>query len=332
MVRILNHVFYPLFVPPLLEQSLARSGDALVRAERVGDPVLFFFAADWRALAVACAGDIDEFDRYVEIAGSLAAQLNQPFSNWVHTFRRATRAQIAGDTDQAEQLATEALQIGTDGGEPDATIFFGWQLAMVSWQRGTLSELVPLIEQLADTPDLTPALTAGSLAWAHVEGDHFDDARHLLEQFGAAEFDLPLDGPWLYGMVAYAEAAIACRDPDYAGPLFDRLAPWADQLSYPGPTAQCPVSHYLGGLATVLGRYDEADAYFSQAAVMSQRMGAKFFAALTDLMWGKMLAERQAPGDTEKARDLLTKARTAAVAHGYGGVERRAAAALQGLG
>ena len=65
---------------------------------------------------------------------------------------------------------------------------------------------------------------------------------------------------------------------------------------------------------------------------MSDRMGAKFFAARTDLLWGRMLAERKAQGDTEKARDLLTKAHTAAVVHGYGTVERRAAAASAGLG
>jgi hypothetical protein len=39
--------------------------------------------------------------------------------------------------------------------------------------------------------------------------------------------------------------------------------------------------------------------------------------------------ERGGPGDTEKAQDLLTRARSAATANGYGGVERRAAAALQ---
>ena len=80
----------------------------------------------------------------------------------------------------------------------------------------------------------------------------------------------------------------------------------------------------LGGLATVLGRYDEADAYFAQSAAFSDRVGAKFFAARTDLLWGRMLAERRAPGDTEKARELLTKAQSAAAAHGYGNVERRA--------
>ncbi len=58
-------------------------------------------------------------------------------------------------------------------------------------------------------------------------------------------------------------------------------------------------------------------------------MNAKFFVAVTDLFWGSMLAQRKAEGDTEKAWDLLTKAQVAAAAHGYGTVERRAAAALQ---
>jgi len=62
---------------------------------------------------------------------------------------------------------------------------------------------------------------------------------------------------------------------------------------------------------------------------MTERIGARFFAARTDLMWGRTLAERQAPGDTEKARDLLTRAHTAAAANGYANVGRRALAALQ---
>ena len=44
-----------------------------------------------------------------------------------------------------------------------------------------------------------------------------------------------------------------------------------------------------------------------------------------------MLAERDAPGDAERARDLLTKAHAAAAAHGYANIERRAAEALQHL-
>jgi class 3 adenylate cyclase/tetratricopeptide (TPR) repeat protein len=329
LVRVLNHISYPLQVPSQCGQTLARTADALVRAERVGDPALLFWAAYFRYPAAAAAGDIDEVDRCYEIIGSMAEQLDQPTLTWLATMTSSARAQIAGDIDQAEQLATKALQIGADSGEPDADTVFGSQFMVVSLLRGTMGELVPLIEQtVADNPGLP--VFAAVLAAAHAEDDRIGDARRLLDSFAAADFDLPMDQVWTTGMVCYTDAAIECRDSKYAGPLFDRLAPWADQLSVTGTAvALGPVSHYLGGLATVLGRFDEADAYFAQSAAMCDRIGMKFYATRNDLLWGRMFAERQAPGDLEKARGLLTKAHNAAVAHGYGNVERRAEGALQ---
>ena len=44
-----------------------------------------------------------------------------------------------------------------------------------------------------------------------------------------------------------------------------------------------------------------------------------------------MRLERRAPGDTGRARELLSMAHAAAVAYGYGTVERRAVAALDAL-
>jgi ATP/maltotriose-dependent transcriptional regulator MalT len=92
------------------------------------------------------------------------------------------------------------------------------------------------------------------------------------------------------------------------------------------------VSHFLGGLATLLGRYDEADSYFARAAAFNERAQAKFFAAQTDLLWGRMLVERGAGSDSEWARDLLGRSQAAAQALGYGGVERRSTVALGHLG
>jgi tetratricopeptide (TPR) repeat protein len=328
VVRVLNSVSYGLQVPPLLEQSLARSADGLVRAERVGDPVLHFWAAWQRAGAAAAAGRIDEMDRCLGIMRSQAEQLDQPILNWVHSYAQALRAQIAGDNDRAEHWATEAFQVGTDSGEPDAQFFYGAQLATVIVQRGTVDELVPIVEPVfVDTPEIADAMAAFR-ARVYVEVGRIDDARHLLEEFAASGFELALDPNWLGGMVQYAEAAIACRDPEHARALFDRLEPCASQLPWYGIVAADPVSHFLGGLATVLGRYDEADAYFTQAAALNDRTGAKFFAARTNLCWGKTLAERNASGDPERARKLLTRAHAGAVAHGYANVERRAADAL----
>ena len=114
----------------------------------------------------------------------------------------------------------------------------------------------------------------------------------------------------------------------YAGPLFDRLAPWADQLPATGGSALAPVSHYLGGLATVLGRYDEAELCFAQSAAFCARVGATFFGVRTDLSLGKLLMQRRAPGDVQRACELLTNAQATAATHGYGAVERRATEAL----
>ena len=332
VVRVLNHLHLPLQVPSMLEVTQARAAEGLVRAERIGDPVLLFWAAQWRSEAAARTGDLDEMDRCIAIHEAMAAQLNQPAMAWGNRFRRSLRAQIAGDTDLAEQHATEALQIGTDTGQPDAAVIFGAQFNIVSGQRGTQSELIPLIEKMAsETPDIPPMFFMSLLAKAHVEGDRVDRAAELLEEGAAAGFQLPLDQTWLTGMVDFAEAAIECRHVAAAAALFVQLEPWAAQLPATGASALAPVSHYLGGLATVTGEFDRADTYFDQAAVISQRMGAKFFAARTDLSWGKMLAERGAPGDSAKARTLLTRAQAAAAANGYGNVERRAAEALQRL-
>ena len=90
-----------------------------------------------------------------------------------------------------------------------------------------------------------------------------------------------------------------------------------------GDTAEGPVSHFPGGLAAVLGRHDEADGLLAQSAAFNERAGAKFFAARTDLLWARTLAERRSPGDIDKARDLLTRAHAVAEANGYR--KRRAA-------
>jgi class 3 adenylate cyclase/tetratricopeptide (TPR) repeat protein len=331
VVRTLNHLVFPLLVPSHLERSLDWTAEALTRAERIGDPVLLYFAAMYRATVATRAGDVEEMDRCYAIAGDLARRLDQPSLNWEYTFHLAKRAQIAGLVDEAELLATQALQIGLDSGQPDAETFFGVQLAAVSWQRGTMGDLAPLIEQMVvDSPGL-PTLKA-SLTLAYAEQDRLEDASRMLGQFAATGFHLPADTAWLNGMTEYAEAAIACGNPVFAEALADLLRPWADQFSSAGGvTAEGPVRLVLGGLATVLDRYDEAEEHFALSAAFSDRVGARFFGARTALLWGQMLAERGASGDRERAEALLEQALTAARDHGYLGIDRRAVATLAQL-
>jgi DNA-binding SARP family transcriptional activator len=329
MVRVLNSVHYALQAPPLLEQSLARTAIAIERSERVGDGFLKFLSFHNRHLVAYIAGDMDEMDRCVEMMGSLADQLDQPMLHWTLAYARATQALIAGDPDRAEELVLTALQLGTDSGQPDTLVTFGLQMMATRLQKGTLSELIPLIEEMASELSEARDVVKAALALAHAEGDRLAEVRQLLEEFATAGFDLVLDASWIIGMCGFAEAAIVLGDPKYAGPLFDQLSPWAGQWCTTGITCQGPVSHYVGGLAAVLGRFAEADAYFSQSASMCDRARAKFFAARTDFIWAKMLADSDAPEDVEKARGLLAKAHAAAVTNGYGKIVQRSTDAFR---
>ena len=328
VVRVINHVLLPLSVPHLLDLSTARSVEALTLAESVGDPVLLCTAASGRRLIAGASGDMEEMDRCLELKGRLVTRLDLPFLHWVHTIQRVTRALIAGDPGLGEELAMRALQLGTDGGQPDAATAFGIQLIMVHLQRGTLGTLVPLIEQaIADNPGF-PVFSA-VLALAHAESDHDEESRRLLDRFARSRFELPLDVAWLTAMIACAEAAVVCGDPHHAEPLLEQLAPFSDQWLYTDVSTSGPVSRSVGDLLTVLRRYDEAERAFEDADDSCEKADARFFDAQTDLSWGRMLARRDAPDDRSRAQHILSRARHAGATRGFEVVERRAVAELR---
>ncbi len=331
IVRTLNHMAFSLAVPSLLQSSLQWTAEALTRAERLGDPLSLYFAAMYRATTSIRANDVKEADRCFAIAGQLVQQLDLPPLRWEYTFHMSKRAQLGGDLAEAERLASEAVMIGDECGQPDAQMSFGVQLAAVTWMRGTMGDLAPLLETMIEANPGLPTIRA-SLAMAYAQAQQLDDAARILSEFADTNYLLPQDQAWLNGMTEYADAAIVCGDRRFAHALYGVLEPWVDQFSSAGGlTAEGPVCLYLGGLATVLGRYDEAEALLLRAADLCETNGMRFFAALTDLRRGQLCLDRGLDDDFESARILLTSAQNAASASGYGWVEREAAVALTRL-
>ena len=327
-VSVLNHLHIPLAVPPLLPTSLDRSARCLELAERLGDPVLLRAAASGRRYSAGCSGDVAEMDRCFEISRPLVKRLDQPFMTWVETLQRGTRALIAGDADSAERLANEAFQIGSESGQPDAFIIFGAQMLMVSWWRGTIGEMVPLIEgAIADYPGL-PFFT-GVLAMAHAEGDRPAEAREILDRFGLDGYQLPMNVTWLTGMMAYGEAAAQAWTPRPHGSSSSS----SGRLRINGTTRTSqPPGRWRGRLGTWPPCSDDSTrpTRALRATAVSERAGAAYYAARTALSWGRMLLERGRPDETGRAAELLGRARTLAEQHGYANVARRARLALGG--
>ncbi len=120
--------------------------------------------------------------------------------------------------------------------------------------------------------------------------------------------------------IAYPRVAIELEIRDHAGTLLERLVPFRDQLPHNGLTPSEPAAMYLGGLAAVLGRYDDAEEYFAEAADLT-RGRMRFAEAHTNLLKGRMLRTRARPGDADRARELLEQARSVAAESGYAMVE-----------
>ena len=331
VIRTLNLVCDPLQVPSTLRERMVDAKEALELSELLGDPDLLFWTGAYSRLAAVQAGDFEMARRCLATMRDVIRGLRQPTMMWVTLFNDAADALLSGDPDRAEQLATAALEIGTESGQPDAFGFYGAEMIGVRRQQGRYGELVPLIEQIAAENPALPVFRA-TLAEGHMEAGNFDTARQMLEAAAADLTSLPYDVVWIFAVASYADVATELRAEAPARLLLDLLAPFDDQVLFIGATAGSPVAYYCGSLESVLGLYDQAEAHFAKAAELNARGQMQFAAAVTHLRWGRMLSARGGSGDLERARDLLTQAHAGAVSRGYASIARRATAALSELG
>ena len=330
VIRTLNLVCDPLQVPSTLHERMVDAKEALELSELLGDPDLLFWTGAYSRLAAVQAGDFEMARRCLATMRAVIRGLRQPTMMWVTLFNDAADALLAGDPDRAEQLATAALEIGTESGQPDAFGFYGAEMIGVRRQQGRYGELVPLIEQIAAENPALPVFRA-TLAEGHMEAGNVDTARQMLEAAAADLTSLPYDVVWIFAVASYADVATELCAEAPARLLLDLLAPFDDQVLFIGATAGSPVAYYCGSLESVLGRYGEAETHFAKAAELNARGQMEFAAAVTNLRWGRMLSARGDPGDLERARDLLTQSHDAAATRGYASIARRATAALSDL-
>ena len=328
IVRVLNLVEQPLEAPPTLNERIADTTEALTLAEALGDSLPLYFAAVYRRISAIQSGDLGHASTCLDLMRSISERLRQPILMWVTAFHEAAQALVIGDCERAEELATEALQIGTDSGQPDAASFYGSQMVIVRHQQGRLGEFLPVITGVAAEMSDMPVYM-GAVAAAHLEAGERNAAFSLLESAAVDGFaSMPMVLGWLDGITGYAEVAIELRATKPAALLLELLAPYHGQAGFNGLMPLEPVAHYLGGFASVLGRFEQAEAYFVESTKLNTRGLRKFAQARTDFAWARMLIARGESGDLDRARELLTQVRATAATHGYAGVERRALAVL----
>jgi DNA-binding CsgD family transcriptional regulator len=187
-------------------------------------------------------------------------------------------------------------------------------------QLGTLGPVVAMfVRQTAMATIWQPAL-----ALLYVELGDLDSARAVFDDLASNDFQsIPHDARWTTCIAYLAEVCVALDDRVQASRLYGLLLPWSGRNI--GVELECPGSsdRFLGLLASLEGRWPEAERHFEKALAMNDRIGAVLQREHTRRDYADMLARRGAPGDQAKASAFLDTAEGHATTLGLTALSRR---------
>lgn len=307
----LRSQYHALAGTPDPSARLAVLAEAIRVAERCGRLTV---ACDARIDAVGDSlelGDVPSADRALAAASELAERLRLPRSRWRTTTLQAVRALLDGDLARAEQLSERAVATAGSGADRrDVLAVHGGIVFHVRRAQGRLAELMDATR--AAVGERTSPLWQAALALAEAEVGNPEAAATLVRRIAARGLaELRRDWTRLPTLAYLADAcgrvAEVCgrtgvRDVALElAALLEREAPpvLVSPIACLGPNAR-----YRGVLAHVAGELEVAVGLLEEAVALGERLGAPIEVARARLALARVLVERAAPGDAERAREL----------------------------
>ena len=315
-------------------------------ADRSGDLERRQLARQWRAVNLLQEGDLGGARAELETGLREAEELRQPFHRWTCSSMLASVAITEGRLEEGEDLARRAVAMSEDLDWVSAEVAFTYQLLVLRRHQGAFDELDRLAASAIDswTVNGWECARQGPVVFSLIHRGQTDEAR--------ARFDKAL-GPGIDGLVtlpgqedmrvdlsdgrgccaaSVAELCWLLGDSDRARLLYDPLVGRAGQHVMSGDGLSRGVfDRYLGQLATLLGRLDEADQHFEAGHRLHDRIGTPVWDAYGRADHARMLEIRDGPGDRARAVQLLSDAEGAFARLGMGYYERQARERLDGL-
>jgi tetratricopeptide (TPR) repeat protein len=206
----------------------------------------------------------------------------------------------------AEAEAFAAFELGMAAGQLDAAEAFGGQIYSLRLYQGRLGELLDILRANADAQPHMLVWRA-LLAQASCDTDQMAEARAQVDALRVGGFDYPPNVQWSGIALALSTVISDLQDRSAAAELYERMRPIGKQAEAFAVTvaSQGSYGQHCGMLAACLGRWDDAERHFTDALEMNERFGARPCIVRTRRAWASMLLDRDAPGDRERARDLI---------------------------
>jgi tetratricopeptide (TPR) repeat protein len=267
-----------------------------------------FLSHHFRLATLLELGDIRGVDVELDACAHLAGELSQPVMLWQTCVFQAMRAMLAGRFEEGWHYAQEALELGQGSQGAIAAVHFGTQSFQYYWGTGSLAELEEPTRAFAQRYP-SSAWRAG-LTFLYADTGREDKARAEFERFATRGFGvIRREGNWVSIIAFLSLACVHLRESARAADLYTILEPYADRSVVVGAGANCigSVSLYLGHLATVMQRWDDAERHFRRALEHDELMGNRPFVVYAGLAWSAMLLDRDAADDRERAAEMVSR-------------------------
>ncbi|HEX2415381.1 MAG TPA: AAA family ATPase, partial [Thermoleophilaceae bacterium] len=297
-----------LWYPDGLDERLEVSAELVSVARRAGDREHELQGHNWCVLDLLEAGNLAGVDLERAEHERLAAELRLPgFQWWGHTWA-AMRAMLDGRYPDAHEELERLRAIAERIGDPNAQLFHRLGLFHLEFEDQAISD-----EMLAfglEQSESSPAGYAyrGALACVYAWRGERDEALRQLALLG--EHDFAALRPDMNRLAATADLAVAAWHLDHAptaAGIYETARRWSGRLALDGRAFYCygSIDLFLGMLATVLERYEQADAHFRLALATNKRIRSAPWLAHTQARYGEMLLRRGRSEDRERGAELL---------------------------
>jgi DNA-binding SARP family transcriptional activator len=295
--------------PDNIDELLALTDEIIAVAERANDLEQALNGHLTRLELLLTLGRTAAAHNELAVAKRLAQELRLPSARWHVAVHETGLALFDGRFAEADALIDHAQRLGERSSSAEVTINAVAQRFPLLLEQRRLEELRPALTEIA-AANPSNGIYRSLLARLECEAGNDAAARAILELLARDDWATVRHNlESLLAMALLAETAALLADQERASELYDLLAPYASLVAVaPHFFPMGAMTRYVGLLAAVPSRLDEAARCLQDAATTNATIGARPWVAHAKADHARVLLTRQAAGDREHARDLLLEA------------------------
>jgi predicted ATPase len=311
--------------PSGIDERVQLISEMLGLAERIEERYLQMELLAFRIYDLSSLCDIEGIQRDLKAFRQISEEVGEPFYEYNYQTMSVAPLIQRGQFEEAERMAMTAFETAQQLGMDIHEGVMGVQMFTIRREQGRLVEIAPVVQHFVNEQGGGAAWRPG-LALIYADIGELGKAQAEFELLAADQFgSVPRDSLWQTSLTYLAETCCAIDAVADAEVLYELLLPYRDLAVVVGNASVWlgATARYLGQLASVLSRWDDAEAHFQSALEIDSRTSAVTWLAHTQFSYSRMLLGRGRPEDIESARNLVDAAASSAVRLGMRGLQLR---------